>query len=152
PASITGVIGALLAISTLKLAGVSLASPAQLIFLALIAAIAFVAIHQALIVTLGVKIATVASVILLVLQVLTLAIWFPAQSYSGAIGAIREFLPLPVVKDAFHYLIYGSGLGSPLSASILCIILAILASLATIAGHAKHRQVTLEALREEVNA
>ncbi|MDY5585066.1 MAG: hypothetical protein SPG61_04690, partial [Arcanobacterium sp.] len=47
PASITGVIGALLAISTLKLAGVSLASPAQLIFLALIAAIAFVAIHQA---------------------------------------------------------------------------------------------------------
>jgi putative membrane protein len=130
------VAGSLLMVLGLRfLLGVEVAALGQLLAFAVLAALAFTGLVQALIALFGSR-GWIVALLLLVVQVAASGLVLGAAAVPGPLAVIRPFLPLSYAVDAFRAAIAGGG-GSPaIDAIVLATFLfaSVLVTLAYAAG------------------
>lgn len=108
-AALLGVVQAVLVVLAIHLAvGLGAARLPELVALALLAALAFVAVNQALVALLDHH-GRLVSLALLALQVAAVGALYPAATAPDLLQSLRPFLPLTPAVDAFRALVAGGG-------------------------------------------
>jgi RND superfamily putative drug exporter len=106
--AIAGIGTVLMVIVLYLLLGVSVANPGALLLFAVLAALAFSAVVQALVVLFGTR-GWLAALLLLVLGIAASGIGMDAAAVPGPLAAIRPLLPLTAAIDAFRVAVVGGG-------------------------------------------
>ena len=117
------------------LLGVSVASPGTLLVFAVLAALAFTAVVQALVATFGTR-GWLAALLLLVLGIAASGIGVDAAAVPGPLAAIRPLLPLTAATDAFRGAVVGAGGSLAIDAIVLLgwLVAGVLVTLAAAAA------------------
>ncbi len=117
------------------LLGVSVASPGTLLVFAVLAALSFTAVIQALVATFGTR-GWLAALLLLVLGIAASGIGMDAAAVPGPLAAIRPLLPLTAATDAFRGAVVGAGGSLAIDAIVLLgwLVAGVLVTLAAAAA------------------
>jgi putative membrane protein len=115
--------------------GVSVASPGTLILFAVLAALAFTAVVQALVALFGTR-GWLAALLLLVLGIAASGIGMDPATVPGPLAAIRPLLPLTAAIDAFRGAVVGAGGSAAIAGVVLLgwLVAALLVTLAVAAA------------------
>lgn len=112
PGVLLAALQAALLLPVLWLLGAEVVRPLALVLLVLpVAALSFVAIVQALVAALGARRGWVAVAVLGLVQVLTTTGLLPVDSAPGAVRALHDVLPVPVVADLARWAVLGTPTG-----------------------------------------
>ena len=114
PALLLGVIQTVAALGVLTAIGVAPVSPVTVGVVALAGAVMFAALHQALLALLGDRIGRIVSIVVMVLQVVTLVGLLPVETAPPLLQAVSGFMPLSIVTEG---LVHGALGGSVTSTS-----------------------------------
>jgi len=125
--------------------GVSLSHPMAVLVVIACTAISLTIVHQGLLAVFGQRGGVIASLFLLVAQVVSMDGVLPAQP-GGIFTAVRQAFPLPRAADALTTLI--TGIGPSVGGAIAVVMAwAVVAFVASIAAVARRRQTSLGSLR-----
>jgi putative membrane protein len=126
----------LMALGMRFLVGVEAARLPELLGFAVLAALAFTAIVQALVAPFGSR-GWLAALLFLVVQIAASGVLLTAGT-AGPLGALRPFLPLTHAIDALRGAIYGGASSAAVDAAVLVawLVVAVLVTLAVAAGAA----------------
>ena len=122
PALLIGLAQSAVIIVMLTLLGIRPVSPLSVGLLIVAGALAFAAIHQALITVLGGRVGRIASLILLVLQAVVLAGILPLETAPTLLAGASSIMPLTILTDGLLHASVGGAL-----ASTPAVLLALLA-------------------------
>jgi putative membrane protein len=147
-AAAVAVAGALLMVAGLTfLVGVEVARMPELLGFAVLAALAFTAIVQALVALFGSR-GWLAALLFLVVQVAASGVLLSAATLPGPLAAIHPFVPLTYAIDAFRGAITGAASATVLNAAVLVVwlVAAVLVTLAVAAGAGMRKEADAAAV------
>lgn len=149
PVLVAAVAQALLLWGALAVVGVHMSHAWAVGGVLLVSSICLTIIHQALTAVFGRRGGIVASLVLLVLQAVSMGGLVPSQAHTGIFALSQQVLPVPIIENAVRTLIVGSGaaIGSGLT---ILVVWAVISAVATVIGVAKRRQTTLGEVRADV--
>lgn len=110
PALGIGVLQAALVLGISALAGIKPASVLGVVAVALVASLAFAAVHQMLMTVFGSRIGRIASVVVLVLQVVVLAGILPIESAPPLLQSLNNVMPLSIASQGFTHASLGGAI------------------------------------------
>ncbi|MFE7224128.1 YhgE/Pip family protein [Nocardioides sp. NPDC057577] len=143
PAALVGVAQALLLVLAVRTFGADLARPAAAVGIAALAAVAFVAVHQAVVALAGQRRGWLISLGFLALQLVTLGGLLPVATASAPFGALAGILPVPLAAEALRGVVVaqsGAAVAAPVGGLVLWLLLAVTLSLFA-AGRAQRTSV-----------
>ncbi|MDO5662742.1 MAG: YhgE/Pip domain-containing protein, partial [Brachybacterium sp.] len=112
PAVILGAVQSVMVLAVMTAAGVRPTSPIGVAVVAFAGAIAFAAFHQAVLATLGNRMGRIASLVLLVLQMVVLVGVLPLETAPAPLQAISSFMPLTILSEGLVHASLGGSLVS----------------------------------------
>ncbi|MGO2585817.1 MAG: YhgE/Pip family protein [Brachybacterium tyrofermentans] len=121
PALLIAVVQTIAVLAVLTAVGISPVSPLTVGVVALAGAAMFAALHQALITVLGERIGRIISIVLMVLQVVTLVGILPLATAPPLLQSVSALLPLPIVTQGLVHAALGGSLVST-SSTLLAIL------------------------------
>lgn len=152
PAVLAGAVQAGLVLVAVRALGTSLAHPVATVVVALIASFTFAAVHQALIATWGRGRGWLASLLLVIVQFVSLGGLLPSDTAPQPFELLNHVLPVPLAVDALN----GAALGvhdAHVAGCCAGLILWLVASLGlTVLATKRAQQVRLEGARDKVLA
>ncbi|AXK45101.1 YhgE/Pip domain-containing protein [Brachybacterium saurashtrense] len=121
PALLIAVVQAVAALALLTGIGIAPVSPLAVGLVALAGAVMFAALHQALLTVLGARIGRIASIVLMVLQVVTLVGIVPVETAPALLQDVGALMPLSIVTQGLVHAALGGTLVST-SSTLLSIL------------------------------
>jgi putative membrane protein len=143
PAALVGLAQAVLLVVAAALLGADLAQPIATVGIAVLAASAFVAVHQAVVALAGQRRGWLISLGFLALQLVSLGGLLPVATASAPFGALAGILPVPLAAEALRGVAVaqsGAAVGAPVGGLVLWLLLAVAVSLFA-AGRAQRTSV-----------
>lgn len=120
PAVVLGVVQTVAVLGVITAIGIRPVSALAVGAISLAGAVAFAALHQALLALLGNRVGRIASLVVMVLQVVVLAGILPLQTAPGLLQAISAFLPMTILSQGLVHAALGGALVST-SATLLAL-------------------------------
>ena len=121
PALLIAVVQTVAVLAVLTAIGISPVSPLSVGVIALAGAVMFAALHQMLLTVLGDRIGRISSIVLMVLQVVTLVGIVPVQTAPELLQSISSLMPLSIVTQGLVHSALGGSLVST-SSTLLAIL------------------------------
>jgi putative membrane protein len=112
PALLIGAVQTVAVLAVLTAIGISPVSPLSVAAVAFAGALMFAALHQALLVALGARIGRISSIVLMVLQVVTLVGIVPVQTAPELLQSVGSLMPLSIVTQGLVHAALGGSLVS----------------------------------------
>lgn len=143
PAALVGLAQALLLVVAAALLGADLAQPFATVGIAVLAASAFVAVHQAVVAIAGQRRGWLISLGFLALQLVSLGGLLPVATATAPFGALAGILPVPLAAEALRGVVVaqsGAAVAAPVGGLVLWLLLALAVSLFA-AGRAQRTSV-----------
>ncbi|MER7606720.1 YhgE/Pip family protein [Nocardioides sp. NPDC127503] len=143
PAALVGLAQAVLLVVAAALLGADLDQPFATVGVAVLAASAFVAVHQAVVALAGQRRGWLISLAFLALQLVSLGGLLPVATASAPFGALAGILPVPLAAEALRGVAVaqsGAAVAAPVGGLVLWLLLAVAVSLFA-AGRAQRTSV-----------
>ncbi|MEU4454136.1 YhgE/Pip family protein [Nocardioides sp. NPDC023903] len=143
PAALVGLAQAVLLVVAAALLGADLARPGATVGVAVLAASAFVAVHQAVVALAGQRRGWLISLAFLALQLVSLGGLLPVATATAPFGALAGILPVPLAAEALRGVAVaqsGAAVAAPVGGLVLWLLLAVAVSLFA-AGRAQRTSV-----------
>ncbi|WP_422117552.1 ABC transporter permease [Brachybacterium sp. UNK5269] len=121
PAVLIALVQTIAVLAVLTAAGISPVSPLSVVLVAFAGAVMFAALHQALLTVLGDRIGRITSVVLMVLQAVTLVGLVPVETAPPLLQSIGSLMPLSIVTQGLVHSALGGSLVST-SGTLLSIL------------------------------
>ena len=121
PALLIAVVQTVAALAVLTGIGISPVSPLTVGVVAFAGAVMFAALHQGLLTVLGARIGRIASIVLMVLQVVTLVGIVPVETAPALLQSVSALMPLSIVTQGLVHAALGGTLVST-SSTLLAIL------------------------------
>lgn len=152
PAVLVGIAQAVTVLGVITAIGVRPVSPLGVGAITLAGALVFAALHQALLAVLGNRVGRIASLVVMVLQVVVLAGILPLQTAPPLLQSISAVLPMTILSQGLVHAALGGALVS-MSASLLSLGAWILGSVAvTLIASRRARSMRMAGLVTESDA
>lgn len=129
PALALGLVQTVAVLAVITAIGVKPVSALGVGLISFAGAIAFAALHQALLALLGNRVGRIASLVVMVLQVVVLAGILPLQTAPGILQAVSSFMPITILSKGLIHAALGGALVST-SSTLLALAAWALGSLA----------------------
>ena len=139
PALLIAVVQTVAVLAVLTAIGISPVSPLSVGVVAFAGAVMFAALHQALLTVLGDRIGRIASIVLMVLQVVTLVGIVPVETAPGLLQSVGSLMPLSIVTQGLVHAALGGSLVSTTGTLLAILAWAAVSLLVTFAASRKAR-------------
>jgi putative membrane protein len=151
PALLVGAGQSLLLLVALVPFDVSVASPFALTVFLLLAAAVFAAVNQALVAALGRRRGWIASIVLAVLQLVSLGGFVPISTAPATLQWLASVLPVTLTADALGHLTLGGQVGSVVGSAVALGLWAAASLTITTVAASRRQRVTLSDVRRRVS-
>ena len=139
PALLIAVVQTVAVLAVLTAIGISPVSPLSVGVVAFAGAVMFAALHQALLTVLGDRIGRIASIVLMVLQVVTLVGIVPVETAPALLQSVGSLMPLSIVTQGLVHAALGGSLVSTTGTLLAILAWAAVSLLVTFAASRKAR-------------
>ena len=134
PALLIAVVQTVAVLAVLTAVGIAPVSPVSVGVIAFAGAVMFAALHQGLLALLGDRIGRISSIVLMVLQVVTLVGILPVQTAPPLLQSISSLMPLSIVTEGLVHSALGGSLVSTTSTLLAILAWALISLLVTLAA------------------
>ncbi|ATG54867.1 YhgE/Pip [Brachybacterium ginsengisoli] len=141
PALLIAVVQSVAVLAVLTGIGIAPVSPLTVGVVTLAGALMFAALHQGLLTVLGARIGRIASVVLMVLQVVTLVGILPVETAPGLLQSVSSLMPLSILTQGLVHAALGGTLVSTGSTLLAILAWALLSLLLTLVASRRARLV-----------